>query len=126
MAAPFSFPCCECAAALVAVRNVPFETVPAHMQVRAGTIPQSGDREHTYGRQAVPFSRSSLMSLSCKPSCGSIPIEAAFRTAPYRAPATRALVQFHVLVEQLETDCVAGHVGFEPANPSASYLIGFA
>ena len=23
-----------------------------------------------------------------------------------------------------ETDCLAGHVGFEPANPSASYLIG--
>ena len=22
-------------------------------------------------------------------------------------------------------DCLAGHVGFEPANPSASYLIGF-
>jgi hypothetical protein len=21
-------------------------------------------------------------------------------------------------------DCLAGHVGFEPANPSASYLIG--
>jgi hypothetical protein len=21
-------------------------------------------------------------------------------------------------------DCVAGHIGFEPANPSASYLIG--
>ena len=28
--------------------------------------------------------------------------------------------------DALETDCVAGHVGFEPANPSASYLIGFA
>jgi 3-hydroxyisobutyrate dehydrogenase-like beta-hydroxyacid dehydrogenase len=26
----------------------------------------------------------------------------------------------------METDCVAGHLGFEPANPSASYLIGFA
>ena len=50
--------CCECAAALVAVRNVRFETVPAHMQVRPGTIPQSEDGEHTYGRQAVPFSRS--------------------------------------------------------------------
>ena len=58
MAAPFSFPCCECAAALVAVRNVRFETVPAHMQVRPGTIPQSEDGEHTYRRQAVPFSRS--------------------------------------------------------------------
>jgi hypothetical protein len=23
-------------------------------------------------------------------------------------------------------DCVAGHVGFEPPNPSASYLLGFA
>jgi hypothetical protein len=23
-----------------------------------------------------------------------------------------------------ENDCVAGHLGFEPANPSASYLIG--
>jgi hypothetical protein len=23
-----------------------------------------------------------------------------------------------------ETDCVAGHIGFELANPSASYLIG--
>ncbi len=29
------------------------------------------------------------------------------------------------ICEALETDCVAGHVGFEPANPSASYLIGF-
>jgi hypothetical protein len=25
-----------------------------------------------------------------------------------------------------ETDCVPGHIGFEPANPPASYLIGFA
>ena len=25
-----------------------------------------------------------------------------------------------------ETDCVAGHIGLEPANPGASYLIGFA
>ena len=24
------------------------------------------------------------------------------------------------------TDCVAGHIGFEPANPSASYLIGIS
>jgi hypothetical protein len=24
----------------------------------------------------------------------------------------------------VETDCLAGHVGLEPANPSASYLIG--
>jgi hypothetical protein len=24
----------------------------------------------------------------------------------------------------LETDWLAGHIGFEPANPSASYLIG--
>ena len=126
MAAPFSFPCCECAAALVAVRNVRFETVPAHMQVRPGTIPQSEDGEHTYRRQAVLLLPKLFHKPLCKPSCGSIPIEAAFRTAPYRAPATRALVQFHVLVEQLETDCVAGHVGFEPANPSASYLIGFA
>jgi hypothetical protein len=23
-------------------------------------------------------------------------------------------------------DCLAGHIGFEPANPSASYLIGIA
>ena len=23
-------------------------------------------------------------------------------------------------------DCLAGHIGFEPANPSASYLIEFA
>jgi hypothetical protein len=27
--------------------------------------------------------------------------------------------------DALETDWLAGHVGFEPANPSASYLIGF-
>jgi hypothetical protein len=26
--------------------------------------------------------------------------------------------------ERAETHCVAGHVGFEPANPSASYLTG--
>ena len=26
----------------------------------------------------------------------------------------------------VETVCLAGHVGFEPANPSASHLIGFA
>jgi hypothetical protein len=26
----------------------------------------------------------------------------------------------------VETDCLAGHIGFEPANPSASYLIGIA
>jgi hypothetical protein len=26
----------------------------------------------------------------------------------------------------LETDWPVGHVGFEPANPSASHLIGFA
>ena len=26
----------------------------------------------------------------------------------------------------LETDCLAGHIGFEPANPSASYLIGIS
>jgi hypothetical protein len=25
----------------------------------------------------------------------------------------------------LETDCLPGHIGLEPANPSASYLIGF-
>jgi hypothetical protein len=25
-----------------------------------------------------------------------------------------------------ETDCLAGHIGLEPANPSASYLIGIA
>jgi hypothetical protein len=25
-----------------------------------------------------------------------------------------------------ETDCVAGHIGLEPANPSANYLIGIA
>jgi hypothetical protein len=25
-----------------------------------------------------------------------------------------------------ETDCVAGHIGFEPPNPAAGYLIGFA
>jgi hypothetical protein len=25
---------------------------------------------------------------------------------------------------QRRPDCVAGHLGFEPANPSASYLIG--
>ena len=25
-----------------------------------------------------------------------------------------------------ETDCVAGHIGFEPPNPVAGYLIGFA
>jgi hypothetical protein len=30
------------------------------------------------------------------------------------------------ICEALETDCVAGQVGFEPANPSASHLIGFA
>jgi hypothetical protein len=24
-----------------------------------------------------------------------------------------------------ESDCVAGHIGLEPGNPSASYLIGF-
>ena len=28
--------------------------------------------------------------------------------------------------DALETDCVAGHIGFEPANPSASYLIEIA
>ena len=26
----------------------------------------------------------------------------------------------------MTVNCVAGHVRFEPANPSASYLIGFA
>jgi hypothetical protein len=25
----------------------------------------------------------------------------------------------------LKTNCLAGHIGLEPANPSASYLIGF-
>ena len=30
------------------------------------------------------------------------------------------------LLTHAETDCVAGHMGFEPANPSASYLIGIA
>jgi hypothetical protein len=30
------------------------------------------------------------------------------------------------ICEALETDCVAGHIGFEPANPSASYLIGIS
>jgi hypothetical protein len=25
----------------------------------------------------------------------------------------------------LETDWLVGHIGFEPANPPASYLIGF-
>ena len=25
-----------------------------------------------------------------------------------------------------ETDCLAGHIGFEPPNPAAGYLIGFA
>ena len=35
---------------------------------------------------------------------------------PYRALRPRAQ----------RPDCLAGHVGFEPANPSASYLIGFA
>ena len=29
-------------------------------------------------------------------------------------------------VAALETDCLAGHIGLEPANPSAGYLIGFA
>jgi hypothetical protein len=27
---------------------------------------------------------------------------------------------------RFETDCMAGHIGFEPANPSASYLIGIS
>jgi hypothetical protein len=26
----------------------------------------------------------------------------------------------------LKTNCLAGHIGFEPANPSARYLIGIA
>ena len=26
----------------------------------------------------------------------------------------------------METHCVAGYIGFEPANPAAGYLIGFA
>jgi hypothetical protein len=26
---------------------------------------------------------------------------------------------------ELETDWLVGHIGFEPANPPASYLIGF-
>ena len=30
----------------------------------------------------------------------------------------------HACVALAETDCVAGHVGLELANPSASYLIG--
>ena len=30
------------------------------------------------------------------------------------------------ICDALETDCVAGHIGFEPANPSASYLIEIA
>jgi hypothetical protein len=35
-------------------------------------------------------------------------------------------VDKHVSPEASETDCVAGHVGFEPANPSGHYLIGIA
>jgi 4-alpha-glucanotransferase len=30
----------------------------------------------------------------------------------------------HCQIGPQRPDCVAGHVGFEPANPSASYLIG--
>ena len=32
----------------------------------------------------------------------------------------------HSLFDARRPDCVAGHIGLEPANPSASYLIGFA
>jgi hypothetical protein len=31
-----------------------------------------------------------------------------------------------VLCDAMETDWLAGHIGFEPANPSASYLIGIS
>ena len=45
----------------------------------------------------------------------------AFAVAPSDADVDR-----HACVALAETDCVAGHVGFEPANPSASHLVGFA
>jgi hypothetical protein len=41
--------------------------------------------------------------------------------APSRAPIRAMLRAFRYA---LETDCVAGHIGLEPANPSARYLIG--
>jgi IS30 family transposase len=31
-----------------------------------------------------------------------------------------------LIYEALETDWLAGHIGFEPPNPAAGYLIGFA
>jgi hypothetical protein len=31
-----------------------------------------------------------------------------------------------VLCDAMETDWLAGHIGFEPPNPAAGYLIGFA
>jgi hypothetical protein len=57
--------------------------------------------------------------------------------APYRRPrargslnqrdgAARCLRQQPRGWPAMTVDCLAGHIGFEPANPSASYLIGIA
>ena len=46
------------------------------------------------------------------------------RTDAARAASRRRRATF--ICEALETDWLAGHVGFEPGNPSASHLIGFA
>jgi hypothetical protein len=43
----------------------------------------------------------------------------------HRLPLERARFRTDA-INASETDCLAGHVGFEPANPSASYLIGYA
>jgi hypothetical protein len=42
------------------------------------------------------------------------------------APPTMLMAGEARCVGLLETNCLAGHIGFEPANPSARYLIGFA
>jgi hypothetical protein len=64
---------------------------------------------------------------------GADPFDAVRRSATVRFMAGQAAFTTFAFVtferapdpHALETDCLAGHIGFEPANPPASYLIGF-
>ena len=43
-----------------------------------------------------------------------------------RQPRSHSAGLFRCSEGYMETHCVAGHIGFEPPNPAAGYLIGFA
>ena len=54
------------------------------------------------------------------------PRQGAEMTLPWPIPHTEYLRNAAKYVRRWRPDWLAGHVGFEPANPAAGYLIGFA